>query len=147
MDKLLNSKPRTMVEDPDHADTQNSIKVAEGTVGESLRDPNLHKESWWYFDLDAKMNEGLDPGEKVDRGPIYRYSEKHDSDIDGTLKSAKLAEDFYGVRHPNRFTGEFSDDGAHLVNGEEAGKGKYQGHWAHASLTGGYGGAGYGGQV
>ena len=67
----------------------------------------------------------MKPGEKPDRGPVYKYSEEHDQDVDSTLKSARLAEDFYGVRHPNRFTGEFSDDGEHLVKGDDAGKGKY----------------------
>ena len=79
----------------------------------------------------------MKPGEKVDRGPVYKYSEDHDQDIEGTLKSARLAEDFYGVRHPNRFTGEFSDSGEHLVKGDDAGKGKYQSHQAHARITGG----------
>merc|ERR1712032_1184105 len=51
---------------------------AENNLNEPLRDPNMHRESWWYFDLDKKRNEGLDPGEKVDRGPVYHYSETHD---------------------------------------------------------------------
>jgi len=44
----------------------------------------------------------------------------------GTLRSAKIAEDFYGVRHPNRFTGEFSDKGDHEVHGDKSGKGAYK---------------------
>lgn len=90
-----------------------------------MRDPNVHKDSWWYFDLDKKRNEGLKPGEKVDRGPLYYWGDEHDPDVDGTLKSARLAEDFYGVRHPNRFTGEFDKDGNHVVSGDSSGKGSF----------------------
>lgn len=130
--------PAKFEDDPEiHDATQSSIKWAEDSLGEPLRDPNLHKESWWYFDLSHKRNEGLKAGEKVDRGPIYYTGDEHDSDIDNTLESARLAEDFYGVRHPNRFTGEFSDEGEHLVSGDDAGKGKYQSHQAHAGISGG----------
>ena len=125
MDKLRNSVPAKFEDDPEvHDATQKSIGWAEKNVGEALRDPNLHRESWWYFDLDAKRNEGMEPGEKVDRGPIYHYSETHDKDTDDTLKSARQAEDFFGVRHPNRYTGEFDDKGNHIAKGD-AGKGKY----------------------
>lgn len=99
-----------------------------------MRDPNLHKESWWYFDLDAKRNKGLKAGDKVDRGPRYYDGDDHDTDIDGTLKSARYAEGFYGVRHPNKFTGEFDQDGNHLVSGESSGKGLFKNKAAHASL-------------
>ena len=84
-------------------------------------------------------------GEKVDRGPIYEYSEKHDSDVEGTLNSARYAEDFFGVRHPNRFTGEFSDDGRHLVKANDSGTGKYQNYWNHYSIAGYSPWAGYAG--
>jgi hypothetical protein len=93
-------------------------------LSEPLRDPNQHKESWWYFDLDAKRNEGMEAGDKVDRGPVYHYSETHDKDTEDTLKSARLAEDFFGARHPNRFTGEFDDNGKHIAK-KNAGQGKY----------------------
>ena len=145
MDKLRNSKPAEIKIDPEiHDATQNSITTAEGIVGESLRDPNAHKESWWYFDLDAKRNDGLDPGEKVDRGPIYHYSETHDKDTDDTLKSARLAEDFFGARHPNRYTGEFDANGNHIAK-KNAGKGNYQSPAAQAGLTGDYAAPGAGG--
>jgi len=44
----------------------------------------------------------------------------------GTLRSAKIAEDFYGLRHPNRFTGEFSGKGVHEVHGDKSGLGAYK---------------------
>jgi len=107
----------------------------------------MHRESWWYFDLDKKRNEGLDPGEKVDRGPVYHYSETHDKDTEDTLKSARLAEDFFGARHPNRYTGEFDDNGNHIAK-KNAGKGAYQTPGAHAGLTGDYAyGGNYGVEV
>lgn len=126
MDKLRNSVPAKFEDDPEiHDATQKSISWAEGNIGEPLRDPNKHRDSYWYFDLDKKRNEGLEPGEKVDRGPIYHYSETHDQDTDDTLKSARYAEDFFGARHPNRFTGEFDDQGNHVAKGN-VGKGQYQ---------------------
>ena len=146
MDKLRNNVPAEFKDDPEiHDATQESIKWAESNVGEPLRDPNLHKESWWYFDLTKKRNEGLEPGEKVDRGPVYTYSEDHDQDIDNTLNSARLAEDFFGVRHPNRFTGEFSSDGKHIAPSNNSGKGNYQTPGAQAGLTGEYAYPGAGG--
>jgi len=44
----------------------------------------------------------------------------------GTLRSAKIAEDFYGLRHPNRFTGEFDGSGVHSARGDKSGKGAYK---------------------
>jgi len=145
MDKLRNSVPAKFEDDPEiHDATQKSISWAEGNIGEPLRDPNKHRDSYWYFDLDKKRNEGLEPGEKVDRGPIYHYSETHDQDTDDTLKSARVAEDFFGVRHPNRYTGEFDDNGNHIAK-KNAGKGQYQTPGAHAGLTGDYASPGAGG--
>ena len=148
MDKLRNSVPAKFEDDPEiHDATQKSISWAENNLNEPLRDPNMHRESWWYFDLDKKRNEGLDPGEKVDRGPVYHYSETHDKDTEDTLKSARLAEDFFGARHPNRFTGEFDDNGNHIAK-KNAGKGAYQTPGAHAGLTGDYAyGGNYGVEV
>lgn len=48
-----------------------------------------------------------------------------DPDVDGTLKSARVAEDYHGIRHPNRFTGEFDSEGNHLVSGDSSGKGLF----------------------
>lgn len=126
MNKLRTAKPQDLIDDPEvHDATQDSIKTAEQIKGESLRDPNLHKESWWYFDLDDKRNAGLKAGEKVDRGPRYYDGDDHDPDVEGTLRSARLAEDFYGVRHPNRFTGEFDENGKHVISGDSSGKGNF----------------------
>lgn len=58
----------------------------------------------------------------------YNYDAKDDKDIKSTLKSAKLAEDFYGYSHPNRFSGEFNSDGEYICKGEHCGKGKEAGN-------------------
>lgn len=44
----------------------------------------------------------------------------------GTLRSAKIAEDFFGMRHPNRFTGEFNSQGNHTAQSSMSGKGAYK---------------------
>ena len=75
---LSKKRPMTYSDDPEHSESQESIKWAEKSVGEGLRGPNLQKESWWYFDSEKKENVGMKPGEKVDRGPVYKYSEEHD---------------------------------------------------------------------
>ena len=90
-----------------------------------MRDPNLHRESYWYYDLSKKRNEGLSEGGRVSKGPRYDDGEELDPDVAGTLKSARVAEDFHGIRHPNRFTGEFDDEGNHLVTGDASGKGSF----------------------
>jgi len=48
-----------------------------------------------------------------DRGPEYTVGADDENEVLGTLRSAKTAEDFYGLRHPNRFTGEFDGSGDH----------------------------------
>ena len=49
-----------------------------------------------------------------------------DADVTATLKSARTAEDFFGVRHPNRYTGEFDEEGNHIVHGDASGKGAFK---------------------
>ena len=125
---LRSKKPVKFENDPEvHEETQNSISWAEGSLGKELRGPNLHKDSWWYIDQDKKKElEGAnDPRELPDRGPVYHYTEAYDKDTDETLNSARYAEDFFGSRHPNRFTGEFDDMGNHIAK-SNAGKGQYQ---------------------
>lgn len=126
MAKMKNYKPLQYRDDPETWDaTVGSIKWAETHLQTRLRDPNLHKESYWYYDLSKKRNEGLFAGERVSKGPKYDDREDLDTDIAGTLKSARVAEDFHGVRHPNRFTGEFDSEGNHIVSGDSSGKGLF----------------------
>ena len=49
------------------------------------------------------------------------------------------------MRHPNRFTGEFSSDGKHIAPSNNSGKGNYQTPGAQAGLTGEYAYPGAGG--
>ena len=43
---------------------------------------------------------------------VYDMSPERDEDVNTTLASSKLGEDFYGYNHPNkRFTGKFDEDG------------------------------------
>ena len=69
----------------------------------------------------------------------YNYSPDDDSEMASTLKSAKLAEDFYGYSHPNRFTGHFDDDGEY----QGKGKGGYGGYNSYSHGGHGYGNYGY----
>ena len=138
---LRKKKPLEFSDDPDMVvDTAESIKKAQEIMGKDLGNPHETKESFWFTDKDlTEEDKGLSKEEWLlkTRGPIYKYTEERDQpEVENTLKSVRYAEDFYGVRHPNRFTGEFSGDGVHLVKDGSAGLGKYQTHNAHGGLIG-----------
>jgi hypothetical protein len=127
---LRNKKPIVFYDDLDSVvDTAESIKTAEKVVGSDLGTPNEFKKSYWYTDKDlSDEDKKLSKEERLEktRGPVYKYTEERDqSEVENTLHSVRYAEDFYGVRHPNRFTGEFSGNGDHLVKDGTAGLGKY----------------------
>jgi len=69
---------------------------------------------------------GGEDGKPFDRGPEYNTYGDDEQDVLGTLRSAKIAEDFYGLRHPNRFTGEFSAEGEHEAHPSQSGKGAFK---------------------
>ena len=88
---LRNKVPKKFENDHDNKETDKSVAWAEENLGEKLNEPNEHKDSWWYFDLDAAHNKGMKPGDDVEkfRGPVYHYSETRDDDVEGTLKSTR----------------------------------------------------------
>ena len=87
-----------------HPETQKSIGWAEQSRGQGLGDPIIENvtETWQFIEPDSRQNE---------ENNQYDFNPEQDEDVTTTLKSGKLGEDFYGLNHPNRFTGKFDHTG------------------------------------
>ena len=72
---------------------------------------------------------------------VYDMDPDTDEDVKTTLKSSHLGEEFFGYRHPNRFTGKFDGNG----NYTGGMTGQYRGYYNNynkdnsGSRYGGYG--------
>jgi len=59
---------------------------------------------------------------------VYDMDPETDDEIKSTLKSSRLGEEFFGYRHPNRYTGGFDGNGNYTGGLKYQYQNYYRGH-------------------
>ena len=102
-------------------------------MGQEVGNPRIDNvtETWQYIPPNASQDGDTH---------VYDMSPERDEDVNTTLSSSKLGEDFYGYNHPNkRFTGKFDEDGNYTGVVQYRGGEDGQSGGGRAGYYGGYG--------